>query len=102
MANKVESGNSANLTKRGRGRPKGSRNKTTATAKNIIETASDALGGAERLVEWAREDAANERAFWTTIFPKLMPVQISGDKDNPLQMIHKVERAIVSAANTDR
>lgn len=76
MANKIEADN---LTRKGRGRPKGSVNKTTATAKAIIEEASEKLGGAERLVEWAQEAPENERAFWSTIFPKLMPLQVNAD-----------------------
>ncbi|MDF9301617.1 hypothetical protein P5P81_03335 [Tritonibacter mobilis] len=75
MANKIEGEN--NLTHKGRGRPKGSQNKTTATAKAIIEDAADRLGGADRLVAWAQEAPENERAFWATIYPKLLPLQVN-------------------------
>ncbi|MBY6005385.1 hypothetical protein KUV62_15780 [Salipiger bermudensis] len=75
MGNKIEG--EKNLTRRGRGRPKGSPNKTTATAKAMIEEAADKLGGAKRMVAWAQEDPANERAFWATIYPKLIPVQVA-------------------------
>lgn len=69
-----------NLEKRkGAGRPKGSRNKTTATAKAIIETTADRLGGADRLTEWAREAPENERAFWSSIYPRLLPLQVNAD-----------------------
>ncbi len=67
-----------NLTKRGAGRPKGSVNKTTATAKALIEGAAEALGGMERMVAWAQEAPENERAFWATIYPKLLPLQVAG------------------------
>lgn len=60
----------------GKGRPKGSKNKTTALAKEAIAAAADTLGGAERLAAWAREAPENERAFWTTIYTKLMPHQV--------------------------
>ena len=70
--------------KPGPGRPKGSPNKTTAAAKSVIQTASEELGGATRLVEWAKEDPLNERAFWSTIYPKLLPLQVAGDVENPL------------------
>lgn len=70
--------------KPGPGRPKGSPNKTTAAAKAVIEQAANELGGAERLVEWAKEDPKNEHAFWATIYPKLMPLQVGGDPENPL------------------
>ncbi|HEY1605058.1 MAG TPA: hypothetical protein VGF77_05625 [Allosphingosinicella sp.] len=48
-------------------------------AKEAIALAADALGGHERLVEWAREDAKNESVFWSSIYPKLIPIQLSGD-----------------------
>ena len=63
----------------GPGRPKGVPNKTTQLAKNVISQAADKLGGMERLVEWAREHPANERAFWTTIYPKVLPLQINAE-----------------------
>lgn len=62
----------------GPGRPKGSVNKRTAEAKNAIAEAAELLGGVNRLVEWAKEDPANERAFWATIYPKLIPLQVHG------------------------
>lgn len=65
-----------NLT--GRGRPKGSINKTSATAKAMIEAVADALGGAERMTAWAKEAPENERAFWTQVFPKMLPLQVNG------------------------
>lgn len=61
----------------GMGRPKGALNKTTKAAKEAIALAADELGGHERLVAWAKEDPANERAFWTTIYPKLIPVDVN-------------------------
>jgi hypothetical protein len=63
----------------GPGRPKGVPNKTTQLAKNVISQAAEQLGGTERLVAWARENQVNERAFWTTIYPKVLPLQIKAD-----------------------
>lgn len=37
------------------------------------------LGGRERLVNWAKEDPKNEHAFWVTIYPKLLPLQVDAD-----------------------
>lgn len=68
----------------GKGRPKGALNKTTVAAKDAIAKAADELGGADRLVEWAKEDPANERVFWGTIYPKLLPLQVSGEGGGPL------------------
>jgi hypothetical protein len=71
----------------GKGRPKGALNRTTTSAKEAIAIAADKLGGAERLVAWAQEDPANERAFWATIYPKLLPLQVSGEDGGPIQAV---------------
>ena len=68
--------------------------KTTIAAKEAIQRAADGLGGAERLIEWAKEDPLNERAFWTSVYPKLLPLQVAGDPENPLT-IALIERKIV-------
>jgi hypothetical protein len=77
----------------GRGRPKGAQNKTTRAAKEAIAYAAEGLGGADRLVAWAQEGAKNEAAFWTTIYPKLLPLQLGGDPDHPL--VHEIRRTVV-------
>ena len=76
-----------NLSNKGRGRPKGSPNRTTASAKEAIAQAAEGLGGTNRLISWAQEDPANERAFWATIYPKLLPLQISGEDGGPIQAV---------------
>lgn len=81
--------------KAGPGRPKGSLNKTTQIAKDAIAQAAADLGGADRMVAWAKEAPENERVFWGTIYPKLLPLQIAGDKDNPLKAV--VEHTFKSA-----
>lgn len=68
------------------GRPKGVPNKTTQTAKDAIAKAAELLGGADRLVAWAQEDPANERVFWGTIYPKLLPLQVTGANDGPIRI----------------
>lgn len=79
--------------KAGPGRPKGSLNKTTKSAKEAIAAAAEGLGGADRLIAWAKEEPQNERVFWGTIYPKLLPLQVAGDADEPI--VHKVVREIV-------
>lgn len=71
------------------GKPKGATNKTTRTAKEAIALAAEGLGGVDRLIAWAQEDPLNERAFWSGIYPKLIPVQVSGDPNNPL--LHSIK-----------
>ena len=82
MANKQTNGNVSG--KKGPGRPKGSVNKLGAAVKDVIAQAAEQLGGVGRLVEWAQEDPLNERAFWATIYPKLIPVQLTGDGGGPI------------------
>lgn len=80
----------------GKGRRKGSINKMTAIAKDVIATAADRLGGVDRLVAWAGEDEKNEAAFWTSIYPKLLPLQVHGSGEQGqhiLQVVTGVPRA---------
>lgn len=81
--------------KPGPGRPKGSPNKVTKAAKDIIADAADRLGGVERLVAWAKEDAQNERAYWSQIFPKLLPLQVNADVN---ATISEVRHRIIDGA----
>lgn len=79
--------------KPGPGRPKGSPNKLHKAAKEAIAEAAEQLGGANRITAWAKEDPLNERAFWSTIYPKLIPVQVGGDPNNPIRS--RIELVIV-------
>ena len=79
---------------KGRGRPKGSLNHTTRSCKEAIAYAAEGLGGADRLIAWAREEPANERAFWSNIYPKLLPLTLAGDADNPI-VITEITRTII-------
>jgi hypothetical protein len=71
--------NTDNLTAKGRGRPKGSPNKTSKAVKDVILEAADGLGGAQRLLEWAQSDPKNEAAFWASIYPRLLPKEVTGE-----------------------
>lgn len=70
------------------GKPKGALSKTTRTAKEAIAIAAERLGGPERLVTWAQEDPLNERAFWSSIYPKLLPLQVNGAGENGEHLIN--------------
>lgn len=65
--------------KPGPGRKKGVPNKTSAAAKDVIAEAAERLGGVNRIVVWAKEAPENERAFWSTIYPKLLPLQVNAN-----------------------
>lgn len=77
----------------GKGRTAGVPNKNTTAAKDAIALAAQGLGGTDRLIAWAQEDPLNERAFWTAIYPKLIPVQLTGEGGGPVR--HRIERLIV-------
>jgi hypothetical protein len=68
------------------GKPKGALSKTTKLAKEAIALAAEGLGGTGRLIEWAKEDPINERAFWTHMYPKLLPLQVTGEDGGPVQL----------------
>jgi hypothetical protein len=74
---------------------KGVPNKLSTGAKEVIARVAKNIGGVSRMTKWVREDPLNERAFWSSIYPKLLPLQVGGDKDNPLSVITRVERVIV-------
>lgn len=88
-----------NLTRKGRGRPKGSVNKVGKEAKEVIAAAAEGLGGLVRLIEWAQSDPQNERAFWASIYPKLLPLQVNGAGENGEHLIKTIERRIVRPAD---
>ena len=67
------------------GRKKGTLNKLTTSVKDAIEQVAERIGGVDRMVEWVQEDPENERVFWVSIYPKLLPVQLAGDKYNPVR-----------------
>lgn len=72
--------------KTGGGTRKGVPNKLTVSVKEAIEAAAQGLGGGTRLEAWAREAPENEKAFWTNIYPKLLPLQVTGKDGGPLQI----------------
>lgn len=83
---------------RGKGRKKGVPNKTTGLLKEMILKALDDAGGIDYLKEQASE---NPTAFMTLV-GKVLPLQIAGDKDNPISVITEVRRVIVDpSAATD-
>jgi hypothetical protein len=81
----------------GRGRPKGSPNKTTAIMKDAITAVySDLQASVENadnanahFLLWAK---ANATEFYK-LASKLIPLQVAGDPDHPL--VHEIRRSIV-------
>lgn len=81
---KIPNQNTHPNLRRGGGRPKGSINKTSRAAKDMIQDVADGMGGAPRMLAWVKESPDNERVFWSQIYPKLIPVQVHGDSEHPL------------------
>lgn len=70
-------------------------------AKDAISLAAEGLGGFEGLVAWVRSDPKNEQVFWTSIYPKLMPLQHPPEREGDAG-IKRIERLIVRPPNSDR
>jgi hypothetical protein len=77
------------------GKPKGALNRTTMAAKEMIAEAAVSLGGIDRLVSWAQEDPLNERAFWSSMYPKLLPLQVHGAGPNGEHVFQRIVREVV-------
>lgn len=80
------------------GRPPGSRNKTASNAKGAIEQCFEEMGGILNLVMWAKE---NQTDFYKTIYPKLLPLTVGSDPENPLVVISEIRRTIIDTQPAD-
>lgn len=76
--------------KAGPGRPKGSPNKTTATLKEAILKAADAVGedgqGKDKLVGYLKKVAREDVKAFSGLLGKVLPLQVAGaddDEGNP-------------------
>ena len=82
----------------GKGRPKGSRNKTTKLLKDAILKAADDVGedtsGKDGLVGYCRFLAKAEPKAFATLMGKVLPTQLTGEGVGPVQ-IKTIERRIV-------
>src|SRR6516225_6550114 len=60
------------------GRKKGSQNIHTRMVRWVIGEVARQIGGVDRLTAWVKEEPQNEFAFWTQIYPRLLPLQVQG------------------------
>jgi len=70
----------------GKGRVKGVPNKVTKAVKEMVLAALDKAGGEYYLLEQSEK---NPTAFLTLV-GKVLPLQVTGDPDNPL-VVHRIE-----------
>jgi len=82
------------------GRKKGTPNKTTALLKDaILKAATDAGDG--DLAQYLQKQADKNPTAFLSLLGKVLPLQVGGDEDNPLNVVHKIERTIVRPETRD-
>lgn len=74
------------------GRQKGTPNKLTQDAKEAIEFVAQGLGGAEGMLIWAQEDKTNERIFWSTIYPRILPKEVKAEHTGEVGLTVEIVR----------
>ena len=79
MSDDSETEKPKNRGNAGKGRRKGARNKTTLAAKEAIALAAEGLGGVQGIIGWAQRSEENEKIFWSSIYPKLLPLKVAGE-----------------------
>ncbi len=76
------------------GRKKGTPNKTTALLKDAILKAATDAGDGDLSAYLLKQTNDNPVAFMG-LLGKVLPMQVGGAPDNPVEMVHKIERTIV-------
>lgn len=68
------------------GKPKGTKNRQTVAVKQCILNAFESIGGVKNLVKWAQ---ANEGEFYTKMYIKVMPTEVTGEDGGDIQITIK-------------
>ncbi|MBB4103564.1 hypothetical protein [Allorhizobium borbori] len=79
-----------NMGNMGKGRPKGSRNRTTAILKDAILKAAENAGKGD-MVAYLTQQAINNPGPFMSLLGKVLPMQIAGDPNAPLNVITRIE-----------
>lgn len=83
------------------GRKKGTPNKVSGVLKEAILEAAELAGGEAGMIGYLQTQAsANPNAF-LSLLGKVLPMQVGGDPDNPLE-IKSIERIIINSADSHR
>lgn len=76
---------------RGKGRPKGAVNKTTATVKEALQAVYQEKGGNKALLVWAKENPTEFYKLWG----RMLPQEVSGPEGGPVEVLSRIENVIV-------
>jgi hypothetical protein len=81
----------------GKGRVKGVPNRTTALLKDAILMAAEGAGGKDGLIGYLKTQASKNPGPFMALLGKVLPMQVSGDPDNPSALSHTVQVVFVEA-----
>ena len=77
----------------GPGRPKGCKNKVPSDIKAMIIGALENGGGQE----WLEKQMEQNPNAFMTLLGKILPTQVAGDPENPINHLHLITRRIVKS-----
>lgn len=78
------------------GRQKGTPNKMSRTLKEAILEAAELAGGQGGVTGYLTAQASANPTAFLSLLGKVLPMQVTGDKDNPLAIaVSRIERVIV-------
>ena len=83
-----------NLTNRGRGRPKGVRNKNTTILKDALLIAAEKAGGKEGVIGYLTVQAKENPSAFMSLLGKVLPLQITGKDGEAIKVDATVSPAI--------
>lgn len=74
------------------GRPAGAPNKVTQDVREAILRVAEGLGGVDGMLSWAQSDKVNERIFWSTIYPRVLPKEIKAEVEGEVGLTVQIVR----------
>ena len=85
----------------GKGRPKGSKNKTTALLKDAILQAAEQAGDKEGMVGYLKKQAKDNPGPFMSLLGKVLPMQVEGTGPNGAINVTGLNISFVSNDPTD-